>query len=85
MEKLEAQWEPKYWSFYSEGNNNVVLRYIGPLNEYLSSKVLRIRKSTNKEFYTDPCLLNEHEYNKLMIDNVLSADPILSKYIQESL
>ena len=41
-----------------------------------------MRKSTNKEFYSNPILLPEEEYNPLMTDNVFMKDPILSKYLQ---
>ena len=45
------------WTYYNEGNNNIILTYTGKFDPILSEKVLRIRKSTNHEFYTDPCLL----------------------------
>lgn len=48
----------------------------------MSARVLRVRKSTNKEFYSNPILLPEEEYNPLMTDNVFMTDPILSKYLQ---
>ena len=40
LEKLD------YWKFLNEGNNNVIFRYIGD-NDFLSQKVLRVRKTTN--------------------------------------
>ena len=73
------------WTYYNEGNNNIILRYTGQFDPILSEKVLRIRKSTNHEFYTDPCLLQEDEYNSLLIDNVFMKDPILSNRLQETI
>lgn len=46
--------------------------------------MLRIRKSTNQEFYTDPCLVPEDEYNNLVIGSVFMVDEILSQYLQNS-
>lgn len=70
------------WEYYNEGNNNIILIYTGK-NPLLSQKVLRIRKNTNYEFYADPCLLPEQEYNKLMIENVFMSDPIMGLYLQD--
>jgi hypothetical protein len=75
--------DPADWVFCNEGNNNVVLRYVNTGNGALMGKVLRIRKATNREYYTDPCLLREDEYNTLMIDNVFRKDPILEKHLQD--
>ena len=74
--------DPSAWEYYNEGNNNVIFRYIGDGDPVLSARVLRVRKSTNKEFYSNPILLPEEEYNPLMTDNVFMTDPILSKYLQ---
>lgn len=60
--------DPEAWTYYNEGNNNIILRYTGKEDRALSERVLRIRKSTNFEFYTDPCLLPEEEYNALLIN-----------------
>ena len=72
-----------HWDFYNEGNNNIILRYFGP-HPILAKKVLRIRKSTNKEFYTDPSLMPEQEYNKLFLENVFMKDPLMKKYLPDT-
>ncbi len=82
MQNHPALKDASLWSYYNEGNNNVILRYIGPRDKDLSGRILRLRKSTNREFYSDPSLLNEEEYNPLMTDNVFMKDPILSKRLQ---
>jgi len=68
------------WDFYNEGNNNLIFRYTGP-HPVLRKKIIRIRKSTNIEFYTDPFLMPEQEYNTLFLEHVLLVDPVLGKYI----
>ena len=68
------------WEFCNEGNNNIILRYIGR-DPILQKKVLRIRKNTNSEFYSDPILIPEQEYNKLYIDHVFKKDPVLNKLL----
>ncbi|CDW86190.1 UNKNOWN [Stylonychia lemnae] len=74
--------DPDQWTYYNEGNNNIILRYIGS-NNILSSKILRIRKNNNVQYYTDPTLFPLEEYNKLFIEKVFMSHPILSKYLQE--
>jgi len=81
FQRHPALQDPSAWEYYNEGNNNVILRYIGDGDPELSARVLRVRKSTNKEFYSNPILLPEEEYNPLMTDNVFMTDPILSKYL----
>jgi Inositol-pentakisphosphate 2-kinase len=74
--------DPSVWVYYNEGNNNVILRYSGKADKIMSGRILRIRKSTNKEYYSDPTLLDDSEYNPLMTDYVFMKDPILSKRLQ---
>jgi hypothetical protein len=83
---LQDHWalkDPEMWTYYNEGNNNVILRYTGKVADpEMSGRILRVRKSTNREFYDNPLLLPEDEYNPLMTDNVFMKDPILSKRLQ---
>jgi len=65
------------WVYYNEGNNNVILRYIGE-DPLLSTKILRIRKNTNVEYYTDPTLFPVDEYNQLFIEHVFMQHPVMA-------
>ncbi len=86
LSHLQDHWalkDPQMWTYYNEGNNNVILRYTGKVaDKDMSGRILRVRKSTNKEFYSNPLLLAEEEYNPLMTDNVFMKDPVLSKRLQ---
>lgn len=70
------------WLYYNEGNNNIILRYVGS-DAFLSTQILRIRKNTNVEYYLDPTLYPIDEYNKLFIDKVFLQHPVMHKYLQE--
>jgi len=70
------------WEYCNEGNNNIVLRYIGR-DPILQKKILRIRKNTNHMFYNDDCLIPEKEYNSLFVDKVLKVDPEMNKFLQD--
>lgn len=83
IRKHPALDDPSAWTFLNEGNNNIILRYTGKeTDSALTERMLRIRKSTNAEFYTDPCLLPEEEYNELLLRNVFLQDHILAQYLQ---
>lgn len=69
--------DPTKWVYYNEGNNNIILRYVGD-DRYLAAKILRIRKNNNQEYYTDPTLFPLEEYNQLFIDQVFMKHPVLS-------
>lgn len=58
----------------------MILRYTGEVPDpEMSGRILRVRKSTNREFYNNPLLLAEDEYNSLMTENVFMKDHVLSK------
>ena len=73
---------PNNWLYYNEGNNNVILHYLGQ-NPLLTTKILRIRKNTNVEYYTDPTLFPVDEYNHLFIEHVFMQHPTMAQYLQE--
>ena len=53
------------WQYLTEGKNHIV--YHDGENKY----VLRVRKSTNKNYYNDTMLMRETEYNQLFENNVI--------------
>jgi hypothetical protein len=86
LSHLQDHWalkDPEVWTYYNEGNNNVILRYTGKVPDSdMSGRILRVRKSTNREFYNNPLLLAEDEYNSLIIDHVFMKDRVLSRRLQ---
>ena len=83
-EELKCTLNPSEWSYLSEGNQHLILKYTGDIPSFIGT-VLRLRKivdssesSINQPVGILQRYLREEYLKRLILEDLLISDPLIS-------